>query len=57
MKEYKIYPKSGFDYIEFEKLTAIFFDLDLARDYVSYQITLGRDFVITCNGAVIEDEL
>lgn len=57
MKEYKIYPKSGFDHIDFEKLTAIFFDLNLARDYVSYQITLGRDFAITCNGVVIEDEL
>ena len=57
MVEYKIYPKSGFGYIDFEKLTAIFYDLELAKDFVDYQTTLGKDYSIFCSGEEVKDEL
>lgn len=55
MVEYKIYPKSGFGYIDFEKLTAIFYDLELAKDFVDYQTTLGKDYSIFCSGEEVKD--
>jgi hypothetical protein len=57
MKEYKIYSAYGLGNPDFNKLTAIFYDLDMARDFVAYQTTLGNYYAITCNGELIEDEI
>lgn len=55
MDEYKIYPKSGFGHVDFNNLAAIFYDLDLAKDFVSYQISLGADYALYFKGEEIED--
>lgn len=57
MKEYKLYPKYGFGSPDFNKLTAIFYDLDLAWDFVAYQVrNTGNDYAIFSDGKEIEPE-
>ena len=31
-----------------------FYDLDIAKDFVAYQATLGNDYEITYNGASVD---
>lgn len=59
MSEYKVYkvaPLTGA--LMFSNLVAVFYDLDLAKDFVNYQLTLGNSYGIAHNGSRIDlDEL
>lgn len=59
MNEYKVYevvPLTGA--LMFSNLVAVFYDLDLAKDFVNYQLTLGNYYGISHNGVQIDlDEL
>lgn len=53
-REYVVWRTNKFDDDILVELVAHFNDLVLARDFVSYQSTLGNSFSIVCDGERIE---
>lgn len=54
MEEYKIFRINKFNDELLQDIVAIFYDEELAKDFIEYQFTLGNNFAIFHNGERIE---
>ena len=54
--EYKVWLANMWDEDLLQEVVAIFFDLEKAIEFVEYQATLGRSYVIKHNGKKIDIE-
>lgn len=54
--KYKIWRTNRFDETILSELVAEFDDLELAKDFVDYQATLGNSYVIVQDGVKLYDD-
>ena len=54
MKQYKVWLANMWNEDLLQEIVAIFFDLEKAIEFVEYQATLGRSYVIKHNGKKID---
>lgn len=52
--EYKVWLANMWNEDLLQEVVAIFYDLDKAKEFVEYQATLGRTYVIKHNGKKID---
>ena len=53
-KEYAIWRTNRFNEELLTEQVGVFYDLELAKDFVEYQATIGESFAIKCDGEIIE---
>lgn len=56
MEEYKIYRVNKFDDELVQEIVAIFYDKELAKNFIEYQFTLCNNFALFHNGKRINFE-